>query len=192
MGTRSLTVIMDEGKEVCCLYRQMDGHPNSHGKELAEFLKSKTLVNGISGDRTTVFNGMGCLAAQVVSHFKGDSAGDFYLYPPGTRDCGEEFIYTVSCTKKPDFGVTGQLNLKVQAGAMTMFGLPGTKQKNMPVLFDGPLHTYDGDTVMGIKKALPTPIPNDFAEKAMHKKLNTKKKRIAAFVNSNPRVKVNH
>lgn len=38
---------------------------------------------------------MGCLAAQVVAHFK-TKVGGFYLYPPKTHDIGEEFIYTVS------------------------------------------------------------------------------------------------
>lgn len=193
MGTRSLTVIMDGKKELCVMYRQMDGHPQSHGQELVDFLKSRELVNGISGNRK-VFNGMGCLAAQVVGHFKtvdGElEAGNIYLYPPGTRDCGEEYVYTVTCVKKPDYGVQGKLNIKVQAGAMTVFGMPGTKQKNMPVLYDGQLDTYDGKAVYEGKVNLAVPIKNDFADAAAKKTLNTQKKRIKAFVGSNPQVKV--
>lgn len=97
MGTRCLTVFKnEEGTEIAVLYRQMDGYPEGHGQELADFLADKALVNGIGGDTTkaTAFNGMPCLAASVVAHFK-DDIGSFYLYPAGTRDIGEEYIYTV-------------------------------------------------------------------------------------------------
>lgn len=93
MGTRSLTVIVDEeGKEVVVLYRQYDGHPASHGLQLSNFLKPLTLMNGTGPVDTA--NGMNCLAAQIIAHFKVGS-GNFYLYAAGTRDMGEEFIYTV-------------------------------------------------------------------------------------------------
>lgn len=100
MGTRSLTVFVnkwdDDEEEICVMYRQFDGYPEGHGKELCELLSKGKMVNGISmGDNSFVFNGMGCLAAQVVAHFKED-AGGFYLHAAGTRDCGEEYIYTVS------------------------------------------------------------------------------------------------
>jgi len=99
MGTRSLTIFHDGdarqyGKEIAVLYRQYDGCPDGHGKELADFLEDKPIVNGISTN-PNVFNGMGCLAAAVVAHFK-DGAGGFYLYPAGTRDCGEEYTYHIS------------------------------------------------------------------------------------------------
>lgn len=99
MGTRSLTVLKDgENREIAVLYRQMDGYvKNGHGDELIDFLEGTEIVNGISLDakKTKQFNGMECLAAQVVSHFKGESIGTFYLCPAGTRHTGEEYIYTV-------------------------------------------------------------------------------------------------
>jgi hypothetical protein len=96
MGTRCLTVFYNEDKtEIAVLYRQFDGYPECHGKELADFLKGKKIVNGIMEDRSKIFNGMSCLAAQVISHFK-EEAGGFYLYPAGTRNCGEEYIYHVN------------------------------------------------------------------------------------------------
>src|SRR5690348_16714806 len=93
MGTRSLTRVFDKGAEILCLYRQFDGYPDGHGAELADFVLSRTFVNGISGDRR-VFNGMGCFAAQLVAHFKTD-AGGFYILAPGSNDCGEEYVYEV-------------------------------------------------------------------------------------------------
>lgn len=96
MGTRCLTVFKDGKQEIVVMYRQSDGYPDGHGKELADFLKGKTIVNGMSGEpEDTIFNGMGCLAASVVAKFK-DGPGGIYLHPPGTRNCGEEYIYTVS------------------------------------------------------------------------------------------------
>lgn len=46
MGTRSITKFIEEGKEICGLYRQFDGYPEGHGKELAEFLQNMPIVNG--------------------------------------------------------------------------------------------------------------------------------------------------
>lgn len=96
MGTRCLTVMCDEGgDEIAVLYRQMDGYPEGHGEELEEFLNGITLVNGISSNNPEkIANGMDCLAAQIVAHFK-QGAGGFYLMRAGTRDVGEEYIYKV-------------------------------------------------------------------------------------------------
>lgn len=98
MGTRCLTVIEDDqGTELLVMYRQYDGYPEGHGAELKSFLKGFKVINGISDPHATkTANGMGCLAAQIVSHFKQQfPLGGIYLYPAGTRDCGEEYIYRV-------------------------------------------------------------------------------------------------
>jgi hypothetical protein len=98
MGTRSLTVLKDEeNKEIAVLYRQYDGYPTGHGKELAEFCANREITNGICSGRTA--NGMGCLAAQIIAIFKTE-VGGFYLYSARTRNCSEEYIYYV--TKKAD------------------------------------------------------------------------------------------
>lgn len=55
MGTRSLTLIKEDGTDLVCFYKQYDGYPDGYGKELVEFLKSGTLVNGIPyGDEKEV------------------------------------------------------------------------------------------------------------------------------------------
>jgi hypothetical protein len=95
MGTRSLTVVVDKSwdkeTELCVMYRQMDGYPSGHGAELKDFLKGMRIVNGINSSlRGTKFaNGMPCLAAQMVAHFKTDREGGFYLHPAGARGYGE-------------------------------------------------------------------------------------------------------
>lgn len=98
MGTRSLTyVYTEEGTPIVCMYRQFDGYPAGHGVDLAEFLNSGEMVNGIRMDGPqNVFNGMGDLAAQMVAHFK-IGAGGFYLYPTNNlaQDCWQEWEYHV-------------------------------------------------------------------------------------------------
>ena len=95
MGTRSLTFVYQEGKPILNMYRQFDGYPTGHGQELANFLLSGEMVNGIPvGENQLYFNGMGCLAAQLIANFK-KSAGGFYIYPIGSTDCWQEYEYHV-------------------------------------------------------------------------------------------------
>ena len=96
MGTRSLTFVYDGDEPMINMYRQFDGYPSGHGSELATFLNSfDAIVNGISvGDTRRIANGMGCLAAQLIAHFKID-AGGFYIYPVTAKDCGQDYEYHV-------------------------------------------------------------------------------------------------
>lgn len=123
MGTRSLTVIVDgnSNTEICVLYRQFDGYPSGHGAELKAFLDGFTIVNGIGERKPKLANGAGCLAAQIIAHFKAD-VGGFYLHPAGTRDCWEDYTYTVTAK------VGEPLHLKVEGGS---------------TIYDGPLSGFD-------------------------------------------------
>jgi hypothetical protein len=96
MGTRSLTHIKDGSlkvKTLMTMYKQFDGYVSGYGQDLVEFLQSLSLVNGIGMDKK-VANGMGCLAAQLIAKFKTE-AGGIYVYPAGSKDCWEEYVYTV-------------------------------------------------------------------------------------------------
>lgn len=96
MGTRCLTFVYDGDQPVVNLYRQFDGYPTGHGIELANFLNGfDGIVNGLPvGDTRKLANGMGCLAAQMISHFK-VHAGGFYLYPPDERGYDQDYEYHV-------------------------------------------------------------------------------------------------
>lgn len=95
MGTRSLTFVYgDDGRALINLYRQYDGYMEGHGQELAAFLKDIRMGNGIPGDATNFANGMGCLAAQIIAHFK-DGAGGFYIHSVQATDCGQDYEYHV-------------------------------------------------------------------------------------------------
>lgn len=94
MSTRSLTRIFKDDEQLVCMYRQCDGYPEGLGRELAEFLKNITMVNGLGSDSTNVANGGMCLAAQIVAHFK-KGPGGVYLYPTNTTYAGQEYEYEV-------------------------------------------------------------------------------------------------
>jgi hypothetical protein len=158
MGTRHLTVFGEEdGAEIVVMYGQWDGYPTGHGANLKEFLAGFAVTNGygIPAPARTA-NGMSCLAAQTIAHFK-EGIGSFYLYPAGTRDCGEEYVYTLSQRE-------GRVHLRVQAGAVTFFGLPGTKQGNMPVIFDGFVDDFDPAEAERLWREWPYDVPNDFTD----------------------------
>ena len=95
MGTRSLTFVYNEHNEpILNLYRQYDGYIAGHGAELAEFLAGKKLVNGFGKESNDIANGMGCLAASLVAHFK-DTVGGFYIHSVTSTDCGQDYEYHV-------------------------------------------------------------------------------------------------
>jgi hypothetical protein len=132
MGTRSLTFVYDEQDIIINMYRQYDGYPTGHGAELAEFLSQFRMTNGIpvgrdkTGDR--IANGMGCLAAQLVSNFKGSDAGQFYLYPATATDCGQDYEYHV-------YKDEGGLRVRITDRGCNMFGL--TMSDKNDAIFDG-------------------------------------------------------
>ena len=64
------------------------------GQELADFLCSGEIVNGFSQSETRQFNGMGCLAAQLIANFK-HTVGGFYIHAVTDTDCGQEYEYHV-------------------------------------------------------------------------------------------------
>lgn len=100
------------------MYRQFDGYPEGHGAELAEFLKSGRMVNGLDGvGKELQFNGMGCLAAQMIANFK-ESPGGFYIHPTDVTDCGQDYEYHVY--QKKD-----ELYIEVYNCGCNFFGMSG-------------------------------------------------------------------
>ena len=99
MGTRHhQKVINKKGELKISQYGQWDGYPSGIGSALAAFLSQIKLINGITGKETRpVANGMGCLAAQLVVHFKKE-VGSYYLVDPKVEH-GEEYIYEVYSNK---------------------------------------------------------------------------------------------
>lgn len=96
MGTRSTVKFYNEFKKeepILSVYQQFDGYIDGVGHDLANFLKDKKIINGISNQTMEegFANGMGCLAAQYVAKQKTEIGG-FYLT---TKDDEQEYNYEV-------------------------------------------------------------------------------------------------
>lgn len=135
MGTRSITTIIDNawGKntKVCTMYRQYDGYPSGHGKELAEFRTPIVVVNGMGLDeKRRIANGAGCLAAQMVQHFKEAAGpGGIYLEAPRLKMVGEDYAYHVTVEKdlRVRVKVYGGYDGRIFDGTVEEFGVFCTK-----------------------------------------------------------------
>lgn len=100
MGTRALIHVYDNvlegeghGPLLLTIYRQFDGYPEGLGRDIHEAVGGLRITNGNAGAGTA--NGMGCLAAQLVTKLKGNCIGNVYIMPPGAKDVWEEFVYEV-------------------------------------------------------------------------------------------------
>ena len=115
MGTRSTYRVIEKGvyegkawkNMFVLLYLQFDGYPDGHPLETAEWLAKGKLVNGLgSGQPELVFNGAGCLAAQLVAKHK-EGPGGAYLYALRHRGhSGEDYCYDIivdSATETVEF-----------------------------------------------------------------------------------------
>jgi hypothetical protein len=106
MSTRSTYRVIEKGvyegkawaSKLVLLYIQSDGYPSGHPKDTMEWLASGKVVNGltVSEKAPLVFNGAGCLAAQLVSRMKGYGPGGAYIYNVASRGkAGEEYTYDI-------------------------------------------------------------------------------------------------
>lgn len=124
MGTRSLThfwkAIPDwndetqeadftkmESMQYATIYIQYDGYPEGVGVQIAEFILSGKVVNGIGlAEETRQFNGFGCFLAQYIAAHK-SGAGNLYMEPPkpkGHEDGWQEYEYTVTFSTSDNMG----------------------------------------------------------------------------------------
>lgn len=136
MSTRSNVVIMENGKQLIRIYRQCDGYPTGMGNDLKDILNNGQvkIVNGYSmGQKCPAFfNGMGCLAAYVISKMK-VGIGDVYIdgrKKLGKNDFDIEYVYTISKSKTDE-----TLNIEVLSRYLD----------NGKVLYSGPLSKFDAE-----------------------------------------------
>ena len=91
---RSFSELLDPSAIHTQIYKHWDGYPEGLGVTLANYLDGYQIVNGISHDtQGPIANGIGCLAAQLVSYIK-DGPGDISLRIPGDRDW-EDYAYYI-------------------------------------------------------------------------------------------------
>ena len=81
MGTRSKTSFIEKRGEklthLVSVYQQYDGYIEGVGHEIAEYILSKQICNGIrlGIDTSNLANGFTCLIAQFIRDFKTDVGG---------------------------------------------------------------------------------------------------------------------
>ena len=128
MSTRCLTFVKDDTNRIILnMYRQCDGYPSGIGTGLYEFLKDIKMVNGIVPGSEKIANGAGCLAAQIVAHFK-DGPGGVYLHHPSSTDCGQGYEYHITAgssgitVKVMEAGWSGHRAKKLYQGDVEGFG----------------------------------------------------------------------
>ncbi|MCC6649020.1 MAG: YqaJ viral recombinase family protein [Polyangiaceae bacterium] len=129
MGTHALTRIFEHGAEtpLVTLYRQLDGYPDGHGRDLLAFAKGMPITCGIRGDGKGTANGMGCFAAQLIARLKTGVGGHYVTEDdPGWGG----YAYDI----RPDRPILERgpatLLLRVTHGGR--------------VIYDGPLDAWDG------------------------------------------------
>jgi len=109
MGTRSTIKFYDNwgsDEPLVSIYQQFDGYIDGVGHDLANFLKDKTVINGIGMDQRMengFANGMGCLAAQFIAEKKTEIGG-FYI---SNLNDQQEYNYEVRL-------VDDKFNIKVE------------------------------------------------------------------------------
>jgi len=106
MGTRSSFRIISAEKTkrgklkfttLVSIYNQYDGYPDGIPLDLVKFLNEGELTNGLPvGSDKKFFNGVGCLAAQVI-HFqkKGEAGGCYIQKPKNSGYSGENYLYNI-------------------------------------------------------------------------------------------------
>ena len=140
MGTRSLTTFKEDytDEEIVVLYRQYDGYPEGHGIDLFRFLNKMNMVNGMKPqEKRKTSNGMSCLAAQMIAYFK-DEPGGFYLHKSGTRDVGEEYVYTIYLDFTDNNNNERKIMIKVEKTSYDK----DFKNRFMEEIFDGQVDNY--------------------------------------------------
>jgi hypothetical protein len=96
MGTRATTTIYDDFEKkhpLVTIYRQFDGD-HGHSLELISIFENISLINGIdiNSEYGKHANGMGCLAAFIVSKLK-KQVGNIYIVPIDVRETYHYDIY---------------------------------------------------------------------------------------------------
>ena len=122
MSTHAVLTVFDEytSEPLVHFYSHWDGYPSGFGKNLYNFLKDFTIVNGLSSDQNEkVANGMGCLAAQIIAHFKIEPGNFYILYECENHDY--EFNYELEFTDELRIRVLNY-NKTLFSGTIPEFG----------------------------------------------------------------------
>ena len=104
MGTRATIKIAkrEEGvsfsekpeKTIVEIYNHYDGYPQGLGVTLADYLDGYHIVNGLGREDDKLFNGLGCMAASIITYLK-DGPGNIYIEDPDKPHTWIDYDYYV-------------------------------------------------------------------------------------------------
>lgn len=107
MGTRSKTSFIEKiggkRKHLVSVYQQYDGYIEGVGYDIARYILSKKIINGISGDTKDKANGFGCLIAQFIRDFKTDVGGLYIVDELDTQEYNYNIIFDSDLYFNGDF-----------------------------------------------------------------------------------------
>lgn len=109
MGTRSKTSFIrkigDKKECLVSVYQQYDGYIEGVGYEIANYILSKEICNGIrlGGDTSKLANGFGCLIAQFIRDFKTDVGGLYIVDEQDTQEYNYNIIFDSDLYFNGDF-----------------------------------------------------------------------------------------
>ena len=99
MSTKAILIIKENSNTLVTIYKHWDGYiKDGFGENIYNFLKDKKIVDSISNRDSEQFNGMGCLAASLIAHFK-KGPGDVYIERNDLEDYGADYIYELNFEK---------------------------------------------------------------------------------------------
>ena len=86
MSTRATITFYEGEDKLVHMYHHWDGYISGLGYDIARWLLTRTVVNGLGVDNPDgICNGTGCLVAQFIRDFKTE-AGNLYIEPINSED----------------------------------------------------------------------------------------------------------
>ena len=81
-------------KTIVEIYNHYDGYPQGLGVTLADYLDGYHIVNGLGRENDKLFNGLGCMAASIITYLK-DGPGNIYIEDPESKHDWLDYEYVI-------------------------------------------------------------------------------------------------
>ena len=81
-------------KTIVEIYNHYDGYPEGLGVTLADYLDGYHIVNGLGREGDKLFNGLGCMAASIITYLK-DGPGNIYIEDPESKHDWLDYEYVI-------------------------------------------------------------------------------------------------